>query len=322
MARGPQDDDLPWLAEGVREERATLVPRARLVGGGLVAVLLAVLVALGVFLAAGRKSDGSAGYARPEDAPLIAADPGPYKVAPDNPGGAQITGIDDSVAAVASGSEQASAIAPDAPEEPLARPVPGSAPPVDLLPPAPAGAPPRASAPAPAATPATTVAPAPPAARVIAPAPVTPPLAKPAKPEASPARDAAAPPKPTKSDLAAKADAKSETAARPAKAADPLAPSRETGGKEIAAMEPAKAAAHGSVALQLGAFSTRDKADAAWTKAAGDGALAGLAKRIEPVERDGATLYRLRAGGVASADAAKALCARIRSAGNACIVAE
>ncbi len=74
--------------------------------------------------------------------------------------------------------------------------------------------------------------------------------------------------------------------------------------------------------LQLGAFSTRDKADAAWTKAGGDGALSGLTKRIEPVDRDGTTLYRLRAAGVASKAAATALCGRIKAAGNACIVAE
>ena len=82
------------------------------------------------------------------------------------------------------------------------------------------------------------------------------------------------------------------------------------------------AAKGGLVTLQLGAFSTRDKADAAWTKAGGDGALSGLTKRIEPVEHDGVTLYRLRAGGVASADAAKALCGRLHAAGAACIVTE
>ena len=108
--------------------------------------------------------------------------------------------------------------------------------------------------------------------------------------------------------------------------ADPLATAKPDVVSRAAKFDPAKADAApstgGSVALQLGAFSTRDKAEAAWTKAGGDGALAGLAKRIEPVERDGATLYRLRARGVASKAAASALCGRIRSAGNACIVAE
>ncbi|MBV8973449.1 MAG: SPOR domain-containing protein [Sphingomonadaceae bacterium] len=302
MVRGPHDDDAPWLAEGVREERATLVPRARLIGGGLIAVLLAVLVALGVFLAVGHKSDGSAGYARPEDAPLIAADPGAYKVAPENPGGAQITGIDDSVAAVASGSEQAGAIAADTPEEPIARPT-GAPPPTDLLPPR-SDAPPRETAhpPVPAPT------------KSIEPAPVTPPVTKPAKTDAP---KPIAAPKPESS--APRTEPAAAKSAKATKTPDPLA---EAASDEGAATKPAKPAAKGNVTLQLGAFSSRDKADAAWAKAAGDGALTGLAKRIEPVDRDGTTLYRLRAGGVASADAAKALCARIRSAGNACIVAE
>ncbi len=315
MARpAPQDDDLPWLAEGVREERSTMVPRARLVGGGLVAVLLAVLVALGVFLAAGHKSDGSAGYARPEDAPLIAADPGPYKVAPENPGGAQITGIDDSVAAVASGTEQASAIAPDAAEEPLARPAPGTAPPVDLLPPR-TDAPTRAVPVAPVVPPTVTPAAAPtrpaaaPSAAPTKPA-AAPAVAKPAEPAAKPATPQ---PKPKLAEAAAtpKPDGRPRGEDK-AKGTDPLAP----------AAQRVETASKGGTVLQLGAFSTRDKADAAWTKVASDGALSGLAKRVEPVDRDGATLYRLRAGGVASTEAAKALCTRIKAAGNACIVAE
>ncbi len=305
MARSP-NDDVPWLAEGVREERATLVPRARLIGGGLVAVLLAVLVALGVFLAAGHKSDGSAGYARPEDAPLIAADPGPYKVAPANPGGAQITGIDDSVAAIASGSEQPGAIAADTPEEPLARPTTGA--PTDLLPPPRADAPPRsdvaprAVAPIPV-TPARNDAP-----RAIAPAPVVAPAPPPAAPPPAKPAKTEAKPKPAPADAAADTP-KAKPAEPKAKVHDPLA-------------EAAPTPAGGGATLQLGAFSTRDKADAAWAKVAGDGALSGLAKHIEPVTRDGATLYRLRAAGVPSPDAARALCARIKASGNACIVAD
>ncbi len=107
-------------------------------------MLLAALVGLGVYFASGHKSDGSSGYARPEDAPLITADAGPYKVSPTDPGGAQITGIDDSVATVASGADRGSALAPDATEEPLPRPgaagtateATPAAPPTNLLPPA------------------------------------------------------------------------------------------------------------------------------------------------------------------------------------------
>lgn len=330
MARPPaqDDDDLPWLAEGVREERSTLVPRARLFGGGLIAVLLAVLVGIGVYLASGHKSDGSSGYARPEDAPLIAADAGAYKVAPADPGGAQITGLDETMAATASGRDLGSAILPDASEEPLARPLPGAAPapaipPTDLLP---AILPP--------------VVPAPPATRPIVAAPVVAPVPPPK------AASKAEPVKPTPTaDAPAKTTAKVEPkakphdadplAAPPAKPADPAvraakfdpakpdpAPPKpvkvDAAKPDAAAAEPPSAK---RVSLQLGAFSTRDKAEAAWTTAGGGGALAGLAKQIEPVDRDGTTLYRLRAGGVPSKAAATALCVRVKAAGNACIVA-
>lgn len=305
MARPGDNDDLPWLAEGVREERSTLVPRARLFGGSLLAVGVAVLIGLGVYLASGHKSDGSSGYAKPEDAPLIAADTGPYKVAPDNPGGAQITGIDDTIAATASGDNPGSAIAADTPEEPIARAQLGAplaaptAPPTDLLP---ATIPPAA-------------APAPLPSRPIAAAPVVAP-----PPKAETAKADAIKPVPPKPKSAAATDplaplVKVDTAARAARF-DPV-------DTPTTAIKPVPArAARGGVSLQLGAFSTRDKAEAAWLKAGGDGALAGLGKRIEAIDRDGTTLYRLRAGGVASKASATALCGRIKSAGNACIVAE
>jgi cell division protein FtsN len=327
MARDP-DDDLPWLAEGVREERSTLVPRARLFGGGLIVVALVVLVGLGVYLASGHKSDGSAGYVRAEDAPLIAADAGAYKVAPTDPGGARITGIDDSVAAVAGGRDQGSAILPDEPEEPIARPgAPGAAatagPPTDLLPAtippaatAPAASPPRAIAVAPIPTAPITAAP------VVAPKPVA---ATPALKPAPDAVSAAKAVKPTKTTAADKPEAKTEATPAAKPHADRLAAigaDLATPAKPIASKPATKAAAGGSITLQLGAFSTRDKADAAWTKAGGDGALSGLAKRVEPVDRDGTTLYRLRAGGVVSKEAAAALCTRLKAAGNACVIAE
>lgn len=333
MARPPvsEDDDLPWLAEGVREERATIVPRARLLGGGVVAVALAGLVALGVYFASGHKSDGSSGYARPEDAPLIAADAGAYKVVPTDPGGAQIGGIDDAIAATAGGTDQGSAIVADDAEEPLARPLPGTTaptatvpPPVDLLPPA-SRAPaapavvPVTIAPAPVQPPARTAA-AVPAVKPTAGTPTPKPVVPATKPEPQiaanrpPPAPAAKPAKPHDDPLASPAEA-----TKPADVAKPKAAAGTDAAKLAVSPD---APAKGSVALQLGAFSTRDKAEAAWTKAGGDGALSGLAKRIEPVERDGKTLYRLRAGGVASRDAARALCARLAAAGHACIVAE
>ncbi len=296
MARRDSDDDQPWLAEGVREEQSTLVPRARVFGGGLIVVLLAVLVALGVYFAAARKSDGSRGYATPAEAPLIDADTGPYKVAPDHPGGAQITGIDDTIAAAASGRDPGSALLPDTNENPLPRPVAGALAkaPTDLL----------------ATVPATD-------ARIVAPPVDHAPPTKPPAPHAAATPVVPPPAKPASTSLIKP----TSPAARPV---DPLAASADVAAR-AAKFDPAEAAPaeakSGSVTLQLGAFSTAAKADAAWIKAGTDGVLSGLTKRVEPVDHDGTTLYRLRAGGVASPDAGRALCARLKAAGAACIVA-
>ena len=342
MARR-DDDDAPWLAEGVREERSTLVPRARLVGGGLLAVLLAMLVALGVYLAAGKKADGSQGYVRAEDAPLIAADAGPYKVPPADPGGAQIGGVTDTLAAAGAGDDAGSAIDLTDTEEPLARP---GALPTDLLPATIAPAPVVALVhPTPSASQtASERSPAPfaiqPAAKVPVPAaaaraPATMPVAK--APAAAPAKaEVTTSPPSAKPANAAKPDRPKPTAQKPRlrdaaapvdllpPAADPLAatlprPKPKPTADPAAVSDTPKAKT--LTTLQLGAFSSPEKAEAAWIKAGGDGALSGLAKRIEPVERDGKTLYRLRAGGVAP-DAAAALCARLHAAGAACIVAQ
>lgn len=321
--RSGDADDQPWLAEGVREERSTLVPRARLFGGGLIAVLLAILVGLGVYFTAARKSDGSRGYATPAEAPLIAADTGPYKIAPEHPGGAQITGIDDTIAAAASGRDPGSALLPDTSEEPLPRPVAGvpATAPTDLLAAVPVV---DANVVAPPAEHA--------AAKPIAPAAAAKPVtAPPAKPVA-PAPDSKAAAKVDTVSAANKAKAvqvQSSLSNKPlaAKPADPLAVPADASTRAAkfdpsVTAPPSPKAKTGGVTLQLGAFSTSAKADAAWTIAGSDGALSGLTKRIEPVDRGGTILYRLRAGGVASPDAARALCTRLKAAGAACIVAD
>lgn len=310
MARPPYDDDddidddAPWLAEGVRERRSsTMVSRGKLIGGALTALALIVLVGLGIYVISARKQDGSSGFARAEDAPLIVADAGPYKIAPADPGGAAVTGVTDSIAAAGRGDDPGSAIDTTAvDEEPLARPGTASAAalapqPTNLLPPA--------------VTTQVITRPPPPVVAV--------PVAKavPPKVEAKPAKAEA-----SVLDAKAKADA-AKTAVKPKlaiAAADPLAPARVK-------LDPAKPDApkadtsNGGATLQLGAFSTEAKADAAWAKAsAKNAALAGLSKRIDPVERNGATLYRLRAGGVASKAAASEICAVMKAAGDACLV--
>lgn len=67
--------------------------------------------------------------------------------------------------------------------------------------------------------------------------------------------------------------------------------------------------------VQLGAFSSRDAAEAAWARVAGDAALNGITPRYETVQRDGRTLVRLRA--VVAEGAAAAAC-RAAGAGEFC----
>ena len=91
--RNSDDDDAPWLAEADGDVRATTsVPRGRVIGGLILFLLLLTLVVVGVYVVISKKQDGAtgAGVTRAEDAPLITADPGPYKVPPDEVGGMQI----------------------------------------------------------------------------------------------------------------------------------------------------------------------------------------------------------------------------------------
>ncbi len=282
MARR-DDDEAPWLAEVESDGHgATLVERGRLIGGVTLFVLLLLLVVIGVYVITQTKQDGATGtpVARAEDAPLITADPGPYKVAPADPGGLDV----DVTMKAANCARTGDCLGPgplngDLPEEPGPRP---GEEPVALLPDGealPAIPPPAPQA---AAAPAAPMA-APPVAQL------------PAKPPAKPKPGAA-------------------TTVPVIKAPLTTAPPK-------AAAAPAPAPASGGTVLQLGAFSSAAKAEAAWKSLSGRfGYLAGLNKRIEPVERDTGTLYRLRASGSADAATAAATCARLKVAGESCAV--
>lgn len=82
----------------------------------------------------------------------------------------------------------------------------------------------------------------------------------------------------------------------------------------------AKPAATGGATLQLGAFSTEARARAAWkTMAQRFSYLAGYEPLVVPTERDGKTLYRLRAATGSSAEA-RDICGRLKVAGEACTI--
>jgi hypothetical protein len=269
------DDDAPWLAEATPVAR-TDVSRRSLFWTLFVVLALATIVTIGLMLLMAQKQGGSTeGYMNAEQAPVITAEPGPYKVKPDDPAGMEIDGLDGTIYTAGEGIDESSAIDPSlAPEQPLPRPGTVTGPPRELIPeadaPAPA-APPPAAAPSPVAAPA-----AMPPAAAAAPAPA------PAKPAA---------PKPS--------------------AAKPTTPKPLVSLPDTPSAKPARA---GNV--QLGAFSSEEKANAAWAGLAGRYGLSG--KRIIAVESGGRTLYRLRA---ASADPA-GTCARMKAAGDACAAVE
>ena len=83
----------------------------------------------------------------------------------------------------------------------------------------------------------------------------------------------------------------------------------------------AGAAPTGGVGVQVGAFSSKDAAEAGWAKLAGHsgGALAGLSHRVIAGTADNGTIYRLQAV-APDAGAANALCGKLKASGISCQV--
>ncbi len=269
MGRRDEDEDAPWLAEAVARPR-TDVSKRSLFWTVLVLLSIATVAAVGLILLLSKKDSGSTqGYMNAEQAPLITAEPGPYKIPPLDPKGLDVEGQDQTIYAAGEGIDQGSVIDPNAgPEAPLPRP--GTEPPglpQDLLP---------EMTPAPAAPPAPVV-------------------------EAVP--KIVLPPAKTPATVATK------SAPLVAKTAPPAATKPVVTG-------PSSARKAGTV--QLGAFSSLEKANAAWAGIASKPALAGFAKRVLVVESDGKTLYRLRASG---GDATET-CRSLKAAGAPCTVVE
>ncbi|MFM5954083.1 MAG: SPOR domain-containing protein [Novosphingobium sp.] len=88
-----------------------------------------------------------------------------------------------------------------------------------------------------------------------------------------------------------------------------------------AASAEAKPAAAGGVGVQVGAFSSKDAAEAGWTRivSQANGALSGVSHRVIAGSADNGTIYRLQAV-AGDAGAAAALCGKLKAAGVACQV--
>ena len=78
----------------------------------------------------------------------------------------------------------------------------------------------------------------------------------------------------------------------------------------------------GSASVQIGALSSPALADKAWTEAVrlAPGLAAGKGKKVETVDKNGATLYRTSVTGFATREAAKAFCEAIAASGKSCFV--
>ena len=83
----------------------------------------------------------------------------------------------------------------------------------------------------------------------------------------------------------------------------------------------AVAAPAGGVGVQVGAFSSKSAAEAGWTKLSGSagGALSGVSHRVIEGKADNGTVFRLQAV-APNADAAQALCSKLKGAGISCQV--
>ncbi|WP_309622329.1 SPOR domain-containing protein [Novosphingobium sp.] len=83
----------------------------------------------------------------------------------------------------------------------------------------------------------------------------------------------------------------------------------------------AAAAAAGGVGVQVGAFSSKAAAEAGWAKLTGSAgsALSGVSHRVIEGKADNGTVFRLQAV-APNADAAQALCGKLKAAGISCQV--
>ncbi len=108
------------------------------------------------------------------------------------------------------------------------------------------------------------------------------------------------------------------TAKTEATPAAPAAAAAKTGVAAPAAVAPAPV--KGGAMVQLGAFSSAAKADAEWQMLSSrTDAIRGLTKRVEQASVEKGSVFRLRAA-VGDANAAAAVCAKVKAAGAQCAV--
>ncbi|MEN9932832.1 MAG: hypothetical protein RIS17_1405 [Pseudomonadota bacterium] len=285
-----RDEDAPWLAEAAPLRAPA--PKRPILNIAIAVLALGAVAAVALLMLLGRRDGGSTqGYMEASQAPLIEADPGPYKVPPADRQGMEVDGEGEVIHEAVRGENPGSVIDMGAlPEEPVGRPR-------DLLPP---GSAPPATAPATAPVAGQPV----PVQVVPVGQPAAAPRAVPTRPAPGPTAQPAAPPivRPAPAAAAPAPVIKPPpVASAPAKPVTPVA-------KPVTA--PAKS---GSGMVQIGAFSSEAKAEEEWSRVAGKGGLSG--KKIQKVtSSSGKEMWRVR-GSAADVDAA---CKAILAAKGAC----
>ncbi len=266
-------------------------PRAgrnwRLIAGCALVVVLAVAAAV----TAGRWLFGDSEQAArtPAEAPLVKADDAPVKVRPENPGGMQVPNRDMLVYRRLEGASE---------PPPVERLLPGAEQPV--VPPRPVAAPGREPEPEAGDAEADSAAAGEQPEMEAFPNPVDEVEDEAAKPE--PAPTAAIPPKPAKT-----------VKPEPAPVAE----------KPAASPSPAPVPAGGAYQVQLAALSSRDHAQASWSRLSKKHAdvLGGLKADILRADLgEKGVIYRLRAGPAGDEAAARSLCASLAARKVDCIV--
>jgi hypothetical protein len=303
---GPNDRfDDPFGDEPFDEPRAGMSGRAKLFAGGAVVIGLIALVAVGWFgFQQGIRSGAE------EAAPVVRADPEPFKRKPLDPGGLDVPHQDKLVfnrLAPGQVQEPVERLLPP-PEEPAERPeVPASS--AEILQPE-------------------TTAPAIPE-RVVEAAPE--PQTVPQTTETAPSIPEIPPP-PAPPAEAAGASTPSEPASEPAtttpfvREAEPevaAAPEPPQQPKPAPDAKPAvPAAAAGNWKIQLAAVSSQASAQSEWDamKAKNTDLLAGLSLNVQNVKLERGTFYRIQAGPLADEDAARALCGKLKSRNQDCLI--
>lgn len=151
--------------------------------------------------------------------------------------------------------------------------------------------------------------------------PVAPTAAAPVETASLPAAKPAAP-APTIESLATAA-ATAKPAPKPVQVAQTAAPKPVAAAPTTPTTAPKPATVStGPASVQIGALSSPALADKAWTDAVrlAPGLAAGKGKKVETVEKNGATLYRTSVTGFATREAAKAFCEAIAASGKSCFV--